>query len=233
MHRYEVPESVKKRVLRRQGKLASHDTIDAGRTALIVVDMQNHFVAEGFPAEVPLAKAIVPNINRMAKAIRAAGGIVLWIQTSSEGALKYWARHHQYQLTPERSKTRLASLNESAEGFKLYPKLEALPTDLRVKKATYSAFMPPGSSDIDAQLKSRGIESVVITGTATNVCCESNARDAMFMDYRVIMLSDGNATWTDEEHAATLNHVMLFFGDVMTTDEAIAKLVPVVQRKSA
>jgi ureidoacrylate peracid hydrolase len=55
----------------------------------------------------------------------------------------------------------------------------------------------------------------------------------MFMDYRVIMLSDGNATWTDEEHAATLNHVMLFFGDVMTTDEAIAKLVPVAQRKSA
>lgn len=233
MHRYEVPESIKQRVLRRQGKLVSHDTIDAGRTALIVVDMQNHFVAEGFPAEVPLAKAIVPNINRMAKAIRAAGGIVLWIQTSSEGALKYWARHHQYQLTPERSKTRLASLDESADGFKLYPKLEALPTDLRVKKATYSAFMPPGSSDIDAQLKSRGIESVVITGTATNVCCESNARDAMFMDYRVIMLSDGNATWTDEEHAATLNHVMLFFGDVMTTDEAIAKLVPVAQRKSA
>jgi ureidoacrylate peracid hydrolase len=233
MHRYVVPEWVKERVLRRQGKLASHETIDAGRTALIVVDMQNHFVGEGFPAEVPLAKAVVPNINRMAKAVRAAGGVVLWIQTSSEDALKYWARHHQYQLTPERSKTRLASLNESAEGFKLYPKLEALPTDLRVKKATYSAFMPPGSSDIDAQLKSRGIESVIITGTATNVCCESNARDAMFMDYRVIMLSDGNATWSDDEHAATLNHVMLFFGDVMTTDEAIAKLVPVAQRKSA
>jgi ureidoacrylate peracid hydrolase len=111
--------------------------------------------------------------------------------------------------------------------------MDVLPNDLRVKKATYSAFMPPGSSDIDAQLKSRGIESVLITGTATNVCCESNARDAMFLDYRVIMLSDGNATWTDEEHAVTLNNVMLFFGDVMTTDEAIAKLVPVAQRKSA
>jgi ureidoacrylate peracid hydrolase len=233
MHRYVVPEWVKERVLRRQGKLVSHDTVDAGRTALIVVDMQNHFVAEGFPAEVPFAKAIVPNINRMAKAVRTAGGVVLWIQTSSEGALKYWARHHQYQLTPEKMKTRIASLNESGEGFKLYPKLDVQPADLRVKKATYSAFMPPGSSDIDAQLKSRGIESVIITGTATNVCCESNARDAMFLDYRVIMLSDGNATWTDDEHAATMNHVALFFGDVMTTDETIAKLVPVDQRKSA
>lgn len=233
MHRYEIPESVKQRVLRRQGKLISHDTIEAARTALVVVDMQNYFVGEGFPAEVPLARDIVPNINRMAKAMRAAGGTVLWIQTSSAGALKYWERHHNHMLTPERVKIRIAGLDESAEAFKLYPKLEVLPTDLRVKKATYSAFMPPGSSDIDAQLRSRGIESVIITGTATNVCCESNVRDAMFMDYRVIMLSDGNATWTDEEHAATLNHVMLFFGDVMTTDEAIAKLVPVAQRKSA
>ena len=233
MHRYQVPESVKERVLRRQGKPASHDTIDASRAALIVVDMQNYFVGEGFPAEVPMARAVVPNINRMAKAMRAAGGTVLWIQTSSAGALKYWGRHHQHQLTPERSKARIAGLDESAEAFKLYPKMEVQPGDLRVKKATYSAFMPPGSSDIDAQLKGRGVESVIITGTATNVCCESNARDAMFMDYRVIMLSDGNATWTDEEHAATLNHVALFFGDVMTTDEAITKLVPVAQRKTA
>ena len=68
MHRYVVPDSVKQRVVRRQGKLLSHDTIEAGRAALVVVDMQNHFVAEGFPLEVPLARAIVPNINRMAKA---------------------------------------------------------------------------------------------------------------------------------------------------------------------
>ncbi len=120
----------------------------------------------------------------------------------------------------------------AAEGFKLFPALEVLPDDLRVKKIKYSAFIA-GSSDIDAQLKSRGIDSVLITGTATNVCCESSARDAMMLDYRVTMVSDGNATWTDEEHAATLNSFLLFFGDVMTTDEAIAKLVPVMSRKSA
>src|SRR5215210_8903613 len=163
MHRYQVPESIKERVLRRQGKPASHDTIDAGRTALIVVDMQNYFVGEGFPAEVPLARSIVPNINRMAKAMRAAGGTVLWIQTSSAGAMKFWERHHNHMLTPERVKARVAGLDESAEAFKLYPKMEVLPGDLRVKKATYSAFMPPGSSDIDAQLQSRGVESVIIT----------------------------------------------------------------------
>jgi nicotinamidase-related amidase len=133
---------------------------------------------------------------------------------------------------PERRQKRLASPDECAEGFKLYPALDVLSDDLHVKKIKYSAFIA-GSSDIDARLKSRGIDSVLITGTATNVCCESSARDAMMLDYRVTMISDGNATWTDEEHAATLNSFLLFFGDVMTTDEAIAKLVPAMSRKSA
>jgi ureidoacrylate peracid hydrolase len=232
MHRYTVSDSVKQRLLQRQGKLLSHDTIDAARTALVVVDMQNHFVAEGFPAEVPLSREIVPAINRLAKAVRNAGGEVVWIQTTATGALDHWGNHHKYMLTPERVAKRLASLDEAAEGFKLYPALEPAASDLRVKKIKYSAFIA-GSSDIDAQLKSRGIETLLITGTATNVCCESTARDAMMLDYRVIMLSDANATWTDEEHAKTLDSFMLFFGDVMTSDEAIARLVPVESRKRA
>ena len=101
-----------------------------------------------------------------------------------------------------------------------------------MKKIKYSAFIA-GSSDIDAQLKARGIETLLVTGTVTNVCCDSTARDAMMLEYRVAMLSDGNASLTDEEHAASLNNFLIFFGDVMTTDEAIGRLVPVVQRKTA
>jgi ureidoacrylate peracid hydrolase len=232
MHRYVVSDAVKERLRRRQGKLLSHDKIDAAGTALVVVDMQNHFVAEGFPAEVPLSREIVPTINRLARAMRAAGGQVVWVQTTATGALERWGNRHKYLLTPERAAERLASLDEGAEGFKLYAALEPLPNDLRVKKITYSAFIS-GSSDIDAQLKGRGIETVLIAGTATNVCCESSARDAMMLDYRVIMLSDANATWSDEEHAATLNNFLLFFGDVMTADEAISRLVSAKSRKSA
>ena len=232
MHPYVTPDAVKDRVLKRQGKLVGHDTLDAARTALVVVDMQNYFVAEGFAAEVPMARAIVPNINRMAKALRAAGGSVVWIQTTANGALQSWANHHKYMLTPERGQRRLTELDESHDGFKIYPQLEVMPTDLRVKKLKYSAFIA-GSSDIDAQLKSRGIETLLITGTVTNVCCKSTARDAMMLDYRVVMLSDGNASHSDEEHAASLNNFLVFFGDVLTCDEAIARLVPVAQRKSA
>ena len=218
-----MPESVKNRILRRQGKLLSHDTIDAARTALIVIDMQNYFVTKGFPAEIAPARGIVPNINQMAKAIRDAGGTVVWVQTTATGALEQWGNHHKYMLTPERVQKRLAHLDEASEGFKLFPKLEPLPTDLWAKKIKFSAFIAT-SSDIDTHLKNLGVESVIITGTATNVCCESSARDAMLLDYRVIMLSDGNAAKTDEEHAATLNSFAMFFGDVMSTDEAIARL---------
>ena len=232
MHNYVIPQSIMDRVLRRQGKLLSHETIDAGRTALVVVDMQNYFVAEGFAAEVPEARDIVPNINRMAKALRAAGGTVVWVQTTAVGALQQWGNHHKHMLTPDRVHKRLAQLDESHDGFKIYPRLEALPGDLRVKKVKYSAFIA-GSSDIAAQLKALGIETLLITGTVTNVCCESTARDAMMCNFKTLMVTDGNAAATDEEHAASLNNFLVFFGDVMRTDEAIARLLPVAQRKTA
>jgi ureidoacrylate peracid hydrolase len=232
MHNYVVPASVKERVVSRMGKLLAHDTIEAGLTALLVVDMQNYFCGSGFAAEVPPAREIVPNINRLAKAVRVAGGAVVWIQTTAVGALEHWRNHMTRMLTPDRQKKRNAGLDEASEGFKLFPALDVLPDDMRVKKIKYSAFMP-GSSYIDAQLKARRIDTVLITGTATNVCCESTARDAMMLDYKVVMLSDGTATLTEEEHAAALNTFMLFFGDLMSTDEAIARLVPVTASKTA
>jgi ureidoacrylate peracid hydrolase len=223
MHRYVVPASVKDRVVSRMGKLLAHDTIEASRTALVVVDMQNYFCAEGFPAEVPLSREIVPNINHMARKIRTAGGVVVWIQTTALGATEHWRNFQTRMLTPDRQQARLAGLDEASEGFKLFPTLEVLPGDLRIRKIKYSAFMP-GSSDVDLQLKARNIDTILITGTATNVCCESTARDAMLLDYKVVMLSDGNAALTDEEHAAALNTFIMFFGDVMSTDEAITRL---------
>ena len=232
MHPYVMPEHIKERVLQRQGKPFSHDAIAAERTALVVVDMQNYFVAEHFAHSVPLSRAIVPNINRMAKALRASGGTVIWIQTTATGALQHWGRHHEHMLTEQRMEKRLAGLAEGSDGYQIYPKLEVLPADVRVKKIKYSALIGESSNLLEI-LRQRGIESVLITGTATNVCCESTARDAMLLDFRVVMISDGNASWTDEEHAATLNSCAVFFGDVMTTDEVTTRLVPAARRKSA
>jgi ureidoacrylate peracid hydrolase len=169
--------------------MTSRAPLDAARTALLVIDMQNYFVAEGFPGEVPLARTIVPTINRLAKAVRAAGAPVVWVRTTAGAALKHWNNYHKQMLTPERAAKRLEGLAESGEGFRLYPALDVQPRDLAIKKTKYSAFIA-GSSDIDTRLKRRGIDTLLIAGAATNVCCESSARDAMMLDYRIIMLSE-------------------------------------------
>jgi ureidoacrylate peracid hydrolase len=224
MQTYTMPHWVEARLLRRRGRRFAHESIDAARSALLVVDMQNHFVAPGFHAEVPAARDIVSTINRIARAMRETGGTVIWIQTTASGAREQWANHHRFDMTPERAEARLASLAEDAEGFRLYQALEPAASDVFVKKVKYSAFIQ-GSSDLDSQLKRRGIESLLIAGTTTNVCCESTARDAMMLDYRVIVLSDATAASTIEEHVAALNNLALFFADVMTVDEALQRVV--------
>ncbi|MFM8556433.1 MAG: isochorismatase family protein [Betaproteobacteria bacterium] len=220
---YAMSDAVRERVLRRQGTIPAHQSINAQRTALVVVDMQNYFCAPGYPAEVAASRATVPAITRMASALRQAGGCVAWIQTTARGATERWARHHQYMLEPGRVQARLTKLAEDSEGFKLFPELEAQPADVYARKIMYSAFIQ-GSSDLHQQLQQRGIESLLVAGTATNVCCESTARDAMMLDYRVVMLSDANSAFTPDEHATSLDNFALFFGDVMTVDEAVGRL---------
>jgi len=225
MHPYEVPSTVKNRVVDRMGRLTVCDTIDPLRTAFIVIDMQNYFCAEGFPAEVPMARAIAPNINRLATVLRKSGATIVWVQTTAAGATEQWRNYQTQMLSLDRQKERLAGLDESSDGFRLLPALNVQPGDLRVKKVKYSVFIQ-GSSDIDAQLRARDIDTVLIGGTLTNVCCESSARDAMMLGYRVALVSDCNATLTEEEHSASLNTFMMFFGDVMKTDEVITRLKP-------
>src|SRR5262245_61859492 len=119
MHPYVISPSVRDRVVHRMGKLLAHDTIEAQRTALIVVDMQNYFCAPGFPGEAPVARDIVPDINRMAEAMRAAGGTVVWIQTTAIGAVEHWRNFQNRMLSPDFQQMRLACLDESSDGFQL------------------------------------------------------------------------------------------------------------------
>ena len=83
------------------------------------------------------------------------------------------------------------------------------------------------------RLTAQGIETVLITGTVTNVCCESSARDAMMLNFRTVMVSDGNAAMTDAEHNATLATFYAIFGDVMDTDFLIGCLERNAGRRAA
>jgi len=231
MHKYTVPDAIRARVIKLQGKPFALDKIEPERTALVVIDMQNYYVAEGFPNEAPMAREIVPNINRLAAALRRAGGYVVWVQTDSAQALAKWGNHHKYKLTPERAATRIKRLSDADEGFKLYKTLDAKKDDLYARKIKFSAMVDE-SSNLDRVLYDEGLDVLLIAGTKTNVCCDSTARDASMMEYRVVMVSDCCATLTDEEHAAALNNFHVSFGDVMTADEVIARM-PGARRSAA
>ena len=90
-------------------------------------------------------------------------------------------------------------------------------------KYRFSGFLP-GTSDLADRLRARGFDTVLITGTVTNVCCESSARDAMMSNFRTIMVSDGNAALSQAEHDASLTAFYNVFGDVMDTDMIIDAL---------
>ena len=82
MHKITLPSYAIERVLARRGRLHPFDDLDPARTALVVVDLQNGFMAPGQPAEITQAREIVPAVNRLAVATRAAGGTVVWIQNT-------------------------------------------------------------------------------------------------------------------------------------------------------
>jgi ureidoacrylate peracid hydrolase len=221
MHKIAIPQAAIDRVLSRRESLHVFSDINPARTAHVVVDLQNGFMAQGQPAEIPTAREIVPNVNRISSTLRAAGGLVVYIQNTIDAAAKEaWSNWFTCMTGEKRRDAMDTAFAEGSHGHSLWPGLEVLPADLRLKKNRFSAFLP-GSSELRAVLKERGIDTVIITGTATNVCCESTARDAMMMNYKVIFVSDATATFNDEEHNATLGIMLAMFADVMSTDEVV------------
>ncbi len=223
MHPFALPDAAVAASLTRRGTAHPFAILDGRRTALVVIDMQNYFVAAGAPGEIPMARAVVPAINRLAGAVRAAGGQVLWVQNSTNDTSRSWSVMHDLLLTPERRSVRWAQMDQAAEGYRLWPALEARPEDQYLPKTRFSAFIQ-GSSDLEAQLRRRGLDTLLVAGTATNVCCDSSARDAMMLNFKVVMVSDALAAPTDEAHAAALLNFYAYFGDVLSADQAVAGL---------
>ncbi|HEY7280816.1 MAG TPA: isochorismatase family cysteine hydrolase, partial [Actinomycetota bacterium] len=112
-------------------------------------------------------------------------------------------------------------------GVELYPKLDFQGSDYLVHKRRFSAFY---STDLELLLRNLGVDTVIIGGVATNVCCESTARDAFFRDFKVIFLTDGNGTFdhpdvgwgafpAEDVQAHTLTNIRMYFGEVAGIDE--------------
>ena len=224
MHKISIAQTVIDRVVARRGREHIFDDLAPAKTALVVVDMQNAFMLPRV-AHSPclMAQQIVPNINRLAEAVRETGGAVVWIKTTyTDETLASWSTLYG-MVGPDGTRKRAGALTAGSEGHELWSGLEVQAGDLVVEKNRYSAFIQ-GSSDLAAVLRGRGLDTLLITGTVTNVCCESTARDAMMLNFRAIMVTDGNAAVTDEDHNASLSNFYLTFGDIMSTDFAIGCL---------
>jgi nicotinamidase-related amidase len=193
----------------RRGRRHAFPSLVPGRTALVVIDMVRFFVSE-----MEYGQGIVPNINRLAASLRSSGGTVAWVLPvvgePSPRDVEFYGRSvaEMYRL----------SGGEGCERERLWPELDVDDADLVVEKGAPSAFFP-GRSPLPALLEERGVDTVLITGTVTNVCCESSARDASTLGYRVIFVADANAAPRDEDHNGTLHTIYRSFGDVRPTSE--------------
>jgi ureidoacrylate peracid hydrolase len=224
MHKVSIPQSVTDRIIARRGRAFAYEDIDPRKTALVVVDMQNAFMMPGVAHSLCLtAQEIVPNINRLAETLRATGGTVVWIKTTfTEESLKSWSVYYNLCGDTQGSK-RIAALTGNSKGHELWAGLDVKPADPVVEKTRFSAFIQ-GSSNLAEVLRGRGLDTILITGTVTGVCCESTARDGMMLNFKIIMVTDGNAAMTDEEHNASLIAFYQMFGDVMSTEQLVTLL---------
>jgi ureidoacrylate peracid hydrolase len=232
MHKFSMSPHTLARVQARAGKAHPFDNLDARRTALLVIDLQNYFLKPGAQGETPLARAIVPTVNELAAALRSRGGHVVWIRNGTAGTRQSWSVFHECLMTPERQQRRYKEMEADGEGFEFWHAVDIRPGDGKIEKKRFSAFIQ-GSSPILDYLHGRNIDTVLIAGTATNVCCESTARDAMMLNFKTIMVSDALAARSDELHAASLTAFYSNFGDVQNSAEVLQSLDRGTQARKA
>jgi ureidoacrylate peracid hydrolase len=183
---------------------------------LLVIDMQNSFVADGAVFQAPYGQAIIPTLNGLIETARAAEVPVIWTQSdhSPPGGGLILDRYPVIRETDE--------LWKGSESFELFPDVIApRPDEHRVVKHKYDAFH---DTDLDRALRNLGKDTVIITGVATEVCCESTARAAFFHDYKVVCVKDAMAAFDPEIHEQTCERLDEIFGRVLSADEVASAI---------
>lgn len=209
-----IPQGlVDKVVARRGGRLHVHPTLDGPRTAFVVVDMDEHSCSRAEDSEL-----LFDPVNAVSAAVRSAGGTVAFVTTADPGPDGLAG-----VLGPELAAVYAAAAMPGGAATRPAAGLDVHDADLRAVKARASAFFP-GNCDLPDELRAREIEHVLIGGMVTNVCCESSARDAHELGYRVTMVSD--ALWGQSFglHEASLATFFRIFGDVRPSREVIELL---------
>ena len=220
MHRIDLPDWA----VERGRHLNDFRTIDPGRTALVVIDMQNVFMEPGEVFGNPNALDIVDTVNAAIRTMRGAGARIIWTrQTVSHEpplAMPPW----QYDLSIPSVRQAVETMVAGTRSHAIHAAMDVRDGDIVVDKYRYGAFMCPAEG-LKRALAGLDIDMLVIAGTLTNVCCESTARDGNMLGYKIVFLSDATAARTDAEHNAALLNVRLSFGEVRRTAELETLLI--------
>jgi len=226
------PPELVERITERRGRLHCYERLVPAKTALLVVDMQTAFLKPEWPTSLAAARDIVPTINRLAAALRSAGGQVVWIvSTYGPHEADRWANLFEHVMGEKAGAFFREVLSEGHEGHALWPLLEVGAADAVVAKNRFSGFC--GSAGrLERHLRERGLDTLLIAGTVTNVCCESTAREAAFCDFKTIMVSDANAGRSELDNLVTFSTFIRAFGDVMSSAEVLSRLAAVAPARA-
>lgn len=190
------------------------------KTAHLVVDLQVGFMAPGSVAETPMNLQILPAVNRISAALREAGGLNVFLRYTYDPT---WTGFFG-RFAPGRTEPMEAAFSPGAEQHALWPEMDVQAQDLILDKTRFSAMIP-GTCDLDAELRARGIDTLIVTGCVSNCCCESTIRDAMQMNYNIVFVQDGNAAASDADHNGAVADLFGIFGcDVCSADQVVERL---------
>ena len=207
--------------------------IEPSTTAFIVVDMQNDFVAPGAPMELTAGRAMVPTLQRALACCREHGIPIIYTAHVHRpdgcdlGRFADAANDRSDELL-----SRGQALVDGTPGAAIFPEIAPHAGEIVIKKHRYSAFY---GTDLEIILRGLGVTTVVIAGVSTDNCCHATARDALFRDFRVVVLADATASgdapdlgWgamtAEEVHRASLIILAASTGDVITTETFIDRV---------
>ncbi|MFD5661386.1 isochorismatase family protein [Streptomyces hirsutus] len=185
-----------------------------------MIDMQNDFVLEGYPMEVPMARRRIPEMQEVISECRAAGIPVIYtrhvlLDTFDVSPLE--STYNPALLT--------AGMRDGTFGAQVVDALTPEPEDVVIRKHRYDAFHNTQLENILTSISGlRQVDTVIVIGTLTEVCCDSTARGAYMRDFKVAFVSDATGARSDAAQKATEDTIGTFFGRVLTTGDLVAEI---------
>lgn len=225
-----TPESkfdIASRIAHVQPLMTLGNKVRASNAALIVIDMQNDFCAPGGLVakggrDVSAAQEMATRLPELIAAARAAGVLIVFVRNVYTTDGNFYLSDVWLEQAARKQGGGYTSIPVCAEGSwegDFYGDVRPQPGDVVVTKHRYSAFY---NTDLDTILRANGVRTIIMTGVSTNVCVETTAREGFIRDYYVVLVADGTAAYTPEEHKKTLKDIDRYFGEVTTITELTA-----------